>query len=269
MQKSKRGEALFDKLSREGGEISDFLRQGSRWSRRRADHEQDPRPCESGLRLVASRDRFEDGETWICLEGQCLRVRLAARGGAILLFLGVVLLASCFVVGRSSGRQAGLRIGFEQGQASVEAAPPSEIELARAMPAVSGLVEDLLPGAPAHSQPAVISAPSASGPRGVGQQWIRGHTYVVAQEFRAGHKVDAQAAQDYLAVKGIPTAVVRFPSGSLQLITTQGFDRGKASQRKLADKLLAKVHGVGKKYYASGGRYRLQGYFRKLTAQSW
>jgi len=262
MQKSKRGEALFDKLSREGGEISDFLRQGSRWSRRTADRGLDPRPPSSGLRLVGSRDRFEDGETWICLDGRCLRLRLSARSGAVLLFVGTMLLVTSFVVGRSSGREAGLRAGFERARASQTAETPSEIELARAQPAVSDLVQDLLPDAAAHRQQAVVS--SASKP-----QWIRGHTYVVAQEFRKGYEADARAAQDFLARQGIPTAVVRFPSGSLQLITTQGFDRGDASQRKMAEKLLAKVHGAGKKYYASGGRYKLEGYFRKLTAQSW
>jgi len=264
MQKSKRGESLFDKLSREGGEISDFLRQGSRWSRRAADRDSGPRPSESGLRLVGSRDRFEDGETWICLEGRCVRLRVTARSGAVLLFLGAVVVVTSFVVGRSSGREAGLRAGFERGRTALEAESPSGIELAQAQPAVSDLVKDLLPDAPAHRQQAVVSAPSESPP-----QWIRGHTYVVAQEFRNGHGADARAAQDFLARRGIPTAIVRFPSGSLQLITTHGFDRSNGSQRKLADELLAKVHGAGKRYYASGGRYKLQGYFRKLTAQSW
>ena len=99
--------------------------------------------------------------------------------------------------------------------------------------------------------------------------WIQGYTYVVAQEFGTERSEDAGRAQAYLQTQGVFTELVRFATGALQLITLQGFDLGDSTQRVLAEELKTKVRNIGRTYYATGGGYKLEGYFKTLKNQSW
>ena len=146
MQKSKRGRALFDKLSENGDEISDFLRRDHRWGRDKSAPSALSPDDDAGLRLVRERDRFDEGETCFCLDEGRLWFSVTPRIGAVLLFVATVMFLGSFLVGRSSGRAAGFQGGFAEGRASYEAEMVSEIEVARAMPPVKELVQDLRGG---------------------------------------------------------------------------------------------------------------------------
>ena len=100
-------------------------------------------------------------------------------------------------------------------------------------------------------------------------KWVRDHTYVVAQEFPNGDMAAANRAKDFLATVGITADVVRRPNGSLQLITTKGYSLRDPAQRVLAEDLKRRVHSAGAQYYAAGGGYKLEGYFKTLKGDRW
>ena len=133
------------------------------------------------------------------------------------------------------------------------------------MPANTILVEDLLLDA---SKPMAEQA-EASALSAKRAGWIRGHTYIIAQEFRADHVADADRAQAFLEARGVETKRIALTNGSVQLVTTQGYDRGDPTQSTLADQLLKKVKSIGKSYFADRGGYRLEGYFKTLKSDSW
>ncbi|MCH8146823.1 MAG: hypothetical protein IH987_02380 [Planctomycetes bacterium] len=59
------------------------------------------------------------------------------------------------------------------------------------------------------------------------------------------------------------------PRGSIQLITTQGFNRRDPAQKQMAAAALEEVHKIGKLFYAQGGGYKLKGYFKTLKGDAW
>jgi len=62
---------------------------------------------------------------------------------------------------------------------------------------------------------------------------------------------------------------VRLPGGAIQLITKQGYNQKDSTQRQLAENLLEREHRIGREYFASGGGYRLEGYFKTLKGVTW
>lgn len=269
MTKPKSGRALFDLLSDEGEEISDLLRQDARWSPgdREAAGESSkaaPSPAAKGFRYVEPGP--EEAPSILVLDGRKLRVSLTPLTGTVAAFAALLVLAAAFAAGKRSGRDEGMRIGFDEGRASYAAEAMSDIQVARAQPAATHLVDDLL-ATPATARPKPAGAPSrATADR---PEWLTGYTYVVAQEFAAGHAEDATAARAFLAQRGIPTAVVRLANGSVQLITTRGYNRRDPTQKKMAGELLTKLHAAGAAYYQSGGGYKLEGYFKTLKGEHW
>ena len=91
----------------------------------------------------------------------------------------------------------------------------------------------------------------------------------MAQEFARPGIGDIAKAQAFLAEHGIETAPVQYESGSVQLITTQGYNHQDPTQKLMANELLKKLHAVRAKYYAGGGGYKLEGYFKTLKRDSW
>ena len=59
------------------------------------------------------------------------------------------------------------------------------------------------------------------------------------------------------------------PGGSTQLITTQGFNRKDPAQKQMASAALEELHKIGKRFYAQGGGYKLEGYFKTLKGDGW
>lgn len=267
MQKSKAGRSLFDLLSRDGSEITELLREENRWSSaeaRVAEPSEIPTAPSSALRVTGLGSETGEDEAVIAVDGNRLRISLTPRSGAVAVFAVLLVLVAAFAVGTRSGRTDAFRAGFTEGRASYAAETMDEISLARGQPPATELVADLMEG-----QAVPAPEPTALVPRIETSQWIRGHTYIVAQEFAAGRLRDAEAARVFLAEHGIPTELVTRPGGTIQAITSQGFDRNDSTQRQQSDTLKRKLHAIGRKYFASGGGYKLEGYFKTLTGDNW
>lgn len=264
MMKSKRGTALFDLLTvgkRSGG-----------------DARREPRTPAPGGENVGSPLRTEtdfpqapdafsagtgrDVPLWE-LDGNRLRVSLTSVTAAAAVFVLLLLLGASFEVGRRQGHSGGLALGYETGRMSVAVEAESEIETARRQAPATHLVESLLEAPTRATSDGRNDAPDNDpAETTVSTVWVTGLTYVVAQEFAPSNAENARHAQAFLADNGIDTETVERPNGWIQLITVQGYDRNDSAQRALADRLLDRLHAVGAKYYAAGGGYKLEGYFK-------
>ncbi|MFQ5490608.1 MAG: hypothetical protein ACE5GE_07795 [Phycisphaerae bacterium] len=220
---------------------------------------------------VATPDVGPGEPIWRIAEGR-MHLALSSRGLGLAIFgLGCLLLIA-YAVGQRSGQKRGLAQGFLNGKQATQAAAVDEIGQARAQPATQGIFDGVgdSPVQPVDPQPA--SAVRRADPMDppAGPRWVKGYTYVVVQDFRADAREDARHAQQYLADSGLETAVVELSGDwKYRLVTTQGFNRDDPVQRKLADEYLSRVRSLGQTYFKAGGRYRLEGYFKKLTAPSW
>jgi hypothetical protein len=224
------------------------------------------------------------------LDGGLIRLSFTSLTAAIALFAVAIVLIGAFALGRQSGDRQGFKRGYDAGRVSFGAGPASEVDAARSQPpathVVSGLLEDTKEGPskpgkaalprttketpPKTTVSADLAVPASEAPTEARQaKWIRGHTYVVAQEFAAGRADDAGRAQEFLAQNGVAAEVVRNRSGAIQVIAAQGYDRDNPTQREMADQLLKKVQALGAKYFAAGGGYKMQGYFKTLKGDSW
>ncbi len=273
MRKSKRGPALFELLKEEDVASDGTLktpvprgaprRSGSPpVAAERGLFERESPPITTAPPVV---EEAADRSPMIELDGARIRFSLTSVSAAVVVFVAAVGLVVTYEVGRRSGESSGVAVGYEAGRASFAADAVSEIEAARAQPPETELVSDLL------REPAAggMTAEAASGEPSVGPRWVRGHTYTVAQEFSAGRDADAERAMAFLSQHGVDTAMVRLSGGSVQLITTKGFNRNESAQQQMADEFLRKIHTIGANYYASGGGYKLEGYFKKLTNDQW
>lgn len=274
MPRSKRGPALFDLLSQD--EATEPETENLRGGRGPGQQSRDatgaapthpgkvpgpPRPLEAQSGVTGDGPLIE-------LDGDRIRLSLTSVTAAVAIFAVMVIALSVFEVGRRLGDHGGFRRGHAAGRASYLADAMSDIEAARGQPPATELISELL------RQPAgdgavadAVNSEMASDPRG--PDWIRDHTYIVAQEFSAGRRDDALRAREFLAEQGVATELVRYPSGAIQLITKQGYNREDPTQREMSDQMLTKVHAVGAQYFASGGGYKLEGYFKTLKSDSW
>ncbi len=200
-------------------------------------------------------------------DDECVTMSLTSLSAAIVVFVLSVGLLGLYELGRTGGQSAGYQKGYRAGRASYEADATSEIEAARNAPpethVVEGLLESTLRGA---GGTAGADIGSKTGPQ---TSWVQGLTYIVAQEFAPKAEQDARKARAFLRSQGIDTALIKQDNSWFQLVTTQGYDRSDTVQRDLADRFLAKEHEVGAAYYASGGGYRLEGYFKTLRNERW
>ncbi len=278
MPKPKRGTALFDLLAEEPVEGSDKLKVPPWWGRKpaRSDTATDgaelaPAPPDAARRPVELGDTTaEPGSAparFFELDGACIRVSLTTKSASIAVFAALVVILGTFGVGRWIGEKSGFKSGYATGRESYAAGAASDIELARNQPPATHLVEGLLE----ERREPVGGPESASGRGGAADQtrWVKGNDYIVAQEFLADRRDDALRAQEFLGRRGVPTELIRLPNKRLQLMTTQGYNRKDAVQRRLGDDLLAKVHAAGEKYFSAGGGYRLKGYFKTRKGDTW
>jgi hypothetical protein len=266
--KPKRGTALFDLLAQEEEEGTTPLQVPGWWRREgaspeAADAAPPGRAAESG-RIEPTEAPIREDVPFIEQDGERIRVSFTAVTAAVAVFACVVVMLGVFELGRMIGNRSGVKQGAAAARASYASETMNEIEAARRQPPATHLVENLLSRAgPVPNTETGTAAAEVGGPK-----WIRDYTYVVAQEFTAGHADSARQAKAFLEGRGITTELVRYPSGSVQLITTQGYNRSDPTQRRLADELLNKVRGAGAEFFAQGGGYKLEGYFKTLKQDS-
>lgn len=202
------------------------------------------------------------------VDGPSLRISLTSKSGAVVVFAALLVILGIYAAGRASGRSQAVA-DFRASQPTVET---SELDEVRSRPPSPHLVSDLVLGAQPATRPAEATTPARPAPadpvapKGT---WTQGLTYIVAQEFNKGQLDDAKRALEFLDQHGVPAAVVPLKSGDIFLITTKGYNRSEAAQKKASDDLLERVRAIGEKYFKAGGRFRLEGYLKKLNADSW
>ncbi|MCB9850940.1 MAG: hypothetical protein H6817_09590 [Phycisphaerales bacterium] len=290
MPKSKHAPALFElysKGSRDGGRLDDSSSydadEGVSASSFRAtiasvartiggandpDREASDRP----VGVAPPAIRVEDGR---------VHLALTSRAAGIAMF--VLLVAGClaYAAGTWSGRQTGVADGRDEAQKSFERVAVDDIERARRSRPIENLFAGIgaSPVASQSSKPVAVpqAAPRSTLPltamrsdRSAGQTpWVKGHTYLVVQSFLGSARDDAVAAQEYLARHNVESEIFGGSDRGFRLIATSGFNRKDPTQRKLSDQFRSKVQSIGEAYSKTGGRYKLEGYFATLTADSW
>jgi len=265
--KPKRGTALFDLLAQEEEGTQPLQVPG--WWRREgaapgaAERVPPGRATDSGGIEPKAASVRED-VPFVEVDGDRIRVSLTSVTAAAAVFAFAVVMLGVFEAGRTIGDRSGAKRGAAAARAAYANEAMNEIEAARRQPAATHLVESLLgQTGPVPSTETGIADPEIGGPR-----WIRDYTYVVVQEFTAGHADSARQAKAFLEGRGVTTELVQYPSGSVQLITTQGYNRNDPTQRRLADELLNRVRAAGAEFFAQGGGYKLEGYFKTLKQDS-
>lgn len=289
MAKSKSGTALFDLLNKGDTAPEEQLQVPGWWSKKQdqkadespeLDHETEPEQIipSASAEEASESDSFSDfsdevlptetRRSFIVMDGEKIRVSFTSYSGAIALFIVMIVLLGTYEFGRTRGQRLGFTTGYDSGKLSFVADTMNEIENARKQPPATHIVRSLMTSLDI-SNPRKTVTPDQSITIAGTAHWIRGFTYIVAQEFGRDYKQHADRAQLFLSDHGVDTAKIVLPRGSVQLITTQGFNRSDETQRMMADQLLNKIHTIGTQYFSSGGGYRLQGYFKTLKNDSW
>lgn len=270
MRKGKQGPALFELIKDESGTEADSLRVPDWWSRRgrgplpdvETPVQDEDAALADGPRLALPPQR----ERVVELSGDRIRFSLTSTGAAVALFAVLLVLLGSFELGARRGEAYGLRTGYDQGRASYTAEVVGDIETARAQPPNTELVRNLLSDANGLTGSAGFAAEEVGGAQAT---WVRGHTYIVAQEFSASREQDALAAQAFLQQAGLRTKLVAVAGGALQLITAHGYNHRDPAQKRTLEKVLERLHARGAEYYAQGGGYRLKGYLKTLKGDTW
>jgi len=269
MTRSKRGPSLFEKLERAKVPRRDLPRTRSRIASASAEDKKgavQSRPVASPPNASPRSETLRrTGEPFVSFDGDHLRFSFTSGYAAIVIFVAVGCMMGAYWLGGKYGRKLGIREGYEQGRNSYRMEAADEIAAARQKEPASELVNELIDKPDGEGASGSLRSDIQTPTTDV---WVSGLTYVVVQEFSAANKEHVAPAQRFLSDRGIETVAVRLNSGSTQLITKQGYNRRDATQRRLADEFLEKVHTIGKSYYANGGGYRLEGYF-KLRRDHW
>jgi len=288
MAKAKRSPALFELLSDEGS-ATGGVKVPSWWSRhtqltdlraaRAARVAAQPPPVfeeppRSAVDRSPPRPLFE-------VEGDHVRLSLTSVTAAVAVFLGLATVLAAYGLGARRGDVGGFRRGFDAGRVDGSSATGDEIVALRNQPPLSHLVGGLLQetgakptsSAVREDRPAMKAAAAApanlpaSAVSAAG--WVRNQTYIVAQEFPAANVEKARHAREFLAQRGVNTELVSLNNDTTLLIATQGYNHKDPAQKRLAEQLLEKVRTIGTQYYAAGGGYKLEGYYKTLKRDNW
>jgi len=257
-----------------------------------------PSGTPSSMRIADSAepgDARDAKNTAMQIKGDRLELSLTPFTAAVGAFVILLLVLGVYIVGRSRGEKAGVLRGVSEIASAGALEGIDGVETARQQPPASHLVESLFePNAKANGNPNANARPNremeriagapvrpaegratskpavdAKIPPGPQQGWARDYTYIVAQEFAAGRTEDARRAQEYLTSKGFAAQVVKLSGGALQLITLEGYNHKDPAQKQKADEILKKQRAVGAEYFASGGGYKLEGYYKTLKKDQW
>ena len=287
--KGKRGPALFELLGDDGGRTAGGVKVPSLWSRhnrvvdlhaaravRSAEDSAGPLGAtpSSGTASTEPRPFFEVAGERIC-------VSFTSVAAAVAVFVALATVLVSYGVGARRGDDAGFRRGFDVGRAAGAAAIGDEIATVRKEPPATYLLGGLLEEAAsktagggvredrAGSKGAAVATPRTPAVSGSVSGWVRDLTYIVAQEFPAASIEKARNAKEFLGQRGVNAELVPLNTGTILLIATQGYNHKDPAQKRLAEQLLDKVRTIGTQYYAAGGGYRLEGYFKTLKRDTW
>ncbi len=214
------------------------------------------------------------GSKWIGIDGSRLVISLSSFGSGILCALALIPLVAVFWLGQSRGYEKGRSAGFQAARLSIESQALDSITAARRQAANPSVFADLpTPPTTAGAQSERVRANDemSVGPANAGDgrpAWVRGHTYIVVQEFLADDLADAEKAKVFLADHGIAAVIVTSSTKGPyrhSLISRQGFNCDDPEQRKRCEDLHDRIRKIGRLFEKGGGRYNLQGYQKKAT----
>jgi hypothetical protein len=224
----------------------------------------DPQPAAAGTVEALPRKPI------VAIDGPRVVISMSSFGaGAAILLLGALLIGG-FELGRRRGVTQGTEKGFQSGIEFVRGDAKDAIQAARSQPPNSDIfggvgTSPITGGSEPKSAPAAVSESTKAPDEQAATQWVRGHTYIVVQDFRSGDLADAEQAKEFLAERGIETTLLDL-SGDYRyrLVANKGFNRDDPNQRKWCDQYHDKIRRLGKAFVNAGGRYRLEGYKKKL-----
>jgi hypothetical protein len=213
---------------------------------------------------------------FLSVRGDRVVMSLTSVSAGIAVFVLILLVGASFLIGRREGRAKGLVEGFERGKASVGADALSEIEAARKTAPNREIFDGLASNPVDGHEPPKRLAPESNTPSIQAEAnegdsvWVKDHTYIVVQEFKAGDRSDAEAAKLFLAGHGVETVILD-SSGNYpyRLVATKGFNRDDPAQREWCDAFHDKIKRLGDQFVKAGGRYDLQGYQKRVTGNGW
>jgi len=210
------------------------------------------------------------------VDGDRVCVSFTSMTAAIAVFIGLASILAAYTLGARRGDHGGFRRGFDAGQADAGSTAGDEIEAVRnQLPAshlVSGLLQEAGVKGPDENRTAMKAADAPaklSGSSAPDAGWIRNLTYIVVQEFQAANVEKAGHAREFLAQRGVAAELVPLNNDTTLLIATQGYNHKDPAQKRLAEQLLEKIRTIGAQYYAAGGGYKLEGYFKTLKRDNW
>lgn len=236
------------------------------------------RPSEAPPEMTAPAGG-ETVEPLLRIDGRVIRVALDSTRAAVAVFALVVLMTVAWVLGHGAGRKSGMAQAWQAARAEgngtrdemdrLREGPPQP-EVTQGL-GTSPLVPDEGPAEPTRVAPPSTTLASRTDParRASSAEWTAGLTYIVVQDFAWSAREDALRAQEYLRQYSIETSLEETPGKWHHLIATQGFDWDDPTDRDRYDRYLRRIQTIGQTYYKNGGRYKLEGYAKKLTQEHW
>jgi hypothetical protein len=218
-------------------------------------------------------------EPLLRIDGRLIRIALDSTRAAVAVFALVVLMGAAWMLGHGSGRESGMDEAWKaaraEGMGTVdemdrirEGAPqPNVTEGVGASP----FAPDKDPAAPPRVAPpsTTLASRAETGAAVSSAEWTPGLTYIVVQDFAWSARADALRAQEYLRQYSIETSLEETSGKWYHLIATQGFNWDDSTDRDRYDRYLRRIQTIGQTYYKNGGRYKLEGYAKKLTRDHW
>ncbi len=273
MAKTKRGPSLFEILRKDGPPSQDARLDVPGWWSRGEDRGRQrtssaPPPSE-GVRPTGE----SDGKApLVAVDGPRLVLSFTSLTASMGVLLLIVVITGAFFIGRHRGLVLGRAEGFASGKAAIGEEVLDDIEKARRSKPKEEIFAGMSSSPVQANNPQSLAAVPA-GRKGApaaepedGPKWVRGHTYIVVQEFLETDLEEARKAREFLEEHGVATSIVQYRGRSkykYRLVTQKGFNCDDPVQKQLCDEYHQQIRKLGELFVKAGGRYDLQGYQKK------
>ena len=273
MAKTKRGPSFFEILRKDGTPSEATRLNVPGWWSRRKGAEPPARPSQEAPTGTAPPTRTPGSQApLIAVDGPRLILSFSSFSAALTVLVLAAVLTGTFFIGQFRGLERGRAEGFSSAQQAIADGAMDDIQRARR----SRPEGELFAGMPSSPVKADSAKPLAAVPPGrkadppaqpaSGHKWVKGHTYIVVQEFLETDLEQAEKARDFLKEHGVPTEIVHYGGRSnykYRLVTQKGFNCDDPVQKRLCNEYHQEIRKLGDLFVRAGGRYNLQGYQKK------
>ncbi|MBI1826720.1 MAG: hypothetical protein HY287_17660 [Planctomycetes bacterium] len=277
MRRTRNGPALFELLEEQSSlfkPLSEKIWRATRKPRTKSIDQPVPQP--ETHRFEITTDPQRSGSSWISLEGDRIRITFSSLTAAIVLFLFSLSLLLAFGWGARRGETRGLQRGLAAQSQASDPVRQDEISAVRERKPSSELIKDIAVGPqnPVIQASKPVIAPKELPAHSTAQEqaapnWVKDRTYIVAQEMPASAMASAQTAQEFLVRGGVQTTIIKPNDRTLLLVTTHGYNHKDGAEKHQSEQLLDRIRALGTEFYAAGGGYKLEGYYRTLKRDAW